>query len=335
MTRKGKQPGGHNPLTYNERRNLTVDHGTQKLRLGSISKQKFGDCCLSLSPAMNPVVSPSGHIYSREAIVSYLLTKTRDLKQERIDYESRLRREEDVSKERERLDREGRLKEFSEKDTGASQLTLYDHSSDQRSSLKRKIHTSVTDAGADADAGTAENDLKCTSYWLSECQPSVQDYENENLGPSPLPPPPAERPSSPMTGQPLRLKDLIPITLPREQSNNSAADSSNDKCICAVSGKAITTQPVVVIKKTGVVILKDVYTSIILANHHQDATTITNNNHNYDTQLNKKTSSSSLTCPVTGRKFKKDKDVMLLQKGTSGFAASGEVFAKRYRPTLT
>ena len=38
--------------------------------------------------------------------------------------------------------------------------------------------------------------------------------------------------------------------------------------------------------------------------------------------------------PITGQKFKK-KDVIYLQKAASGFAASGNVEAKKYVPTLT
>lgn len=38
--------------------------------------------------------------------------------------------------------------------------------------------------------------------------------------------------------------------------------------------------------------------------------------------------------PITGQQFKK-KDVIYLQKAASGFAASGNVEAKKYFPTLT
>ena len=41
-----------------------------------------------------------------------------------------------------------------------------------------------------------------------------------------------------------------------------------------------------------------------------------------------------LVCPITGTKFK-EKDVLELQNGKSGFAASGEVIASKYTPTLT
>jgi nitric oxide synthase-interacting protein len=83
--------------------------------------------------------------------------------------------------------------------------------------------------------------------------------------------------------------------------------SIGSKCLCAVSNKAITTQPAIVIKKTGVVILEDVFNKVI---------------------------KSSMTCPIKGKKFK-EKDILHLSKCASGFAASGTVVATKYRPTLT
>ena len=49
-------------------------------RLGTESQLPFGYCCLSMHPAEEAVVSPSGHIYSREFILEYLLTKSKELK---------------------------------------------------------------------------------------------------------------------------------------------------------------------------------------------------------------------------------------------------------------
>jgi hypothetical protein len=42
----------------------------------------------------------------------------------------------------------------------------------------------------------------------------------------------------------------------------------------------------------------------------------------------------SMVCPITGRKLKK-KHILRLQRAKSGFASSGSVVAKKYRPTIT
>lgn len=66
---------------------MTSGLGTIKQRLGSESQLPFGYCALSLHPAEDAVVSPSGHLYSRESILEYLLTKSKELKTQREQYE--------------------------------------------------------------------------------------------------------------------------------------------------------------------------------------------------------------------------------------------------------
>ena len=79
------------------------------------------------------------------------------------------------------------------------------------------------------------------------------------------------------------------------------------RILCAVSHKTITTQPTIVIKNSGQVMLKSVYEEL---------------------------AKPEMRCPVTAKKFR-EKDVLELIKGKSGFAASGKVVAKKYNPTLT
>ena len=140
--------------------------------------------------------------------------------------------------------------------------------------------------------------MKRTSYWLVD---SSKATNNESI-----PQPPPSRPCSPNSGEPLRLKDLIPLDLKKDGDNN---------VLCCVTGKTISTQPVIAIKKTRQVMLQSVYDDLV--KEHQEY---------------KK--SSSMLCPITGRKFK-EKDVVVLVKGSSGFAASGKIEVKKYIPTLT
>ncbi|CAM9960550.1 unnamed protein product [Choristocarpus tenellus] len=63
-------------------------YGTQKLRLGSDSQQPFGHCSLCVHPSVDPMATPSGHIYCRECIVGYLLARTQELKKQKAAYEA-------------------------------------------------------------------------------------------------------------------------------------------------------------------------------------------------------------------------------------------------------
>ena len=240
----------------------------------------------------------SGHIYSREAIVSYLLTKSQQLKEQKTQYEALLAADAQTLHHKQKSNQTLAIQTFIEKDQGPAQQSQQNHSTVFHQSLKRKIDIETKAEG--------NKRLKEISYWLSEAQPEYNGKEQtirEN--------PPSKRPSSPMSGNPLRLKDLIPITLHREGTGLNSKGDPDGKCICAVSNKAITTQPVLVLQKTGVVILKQVYDAVV-----------------------KTKDGKKLVCPITGTKFK-EKDVLELQKGKSGFAASGEVIASKYTPTLT
>jgi nitric oxide synthase-interacting protein len=236
-------------------------------------------------------------------------TQNKQLKQQRKEYDAWLSTTAQKSQHDADTSQALAIQEFLDKDQGPAQKSTQDHAMEFSKNLKRKIDTETKEEG--------KKRLKEISYWLSESQPEYSEDENCKIGKGP---PPPERPASPMSGQPLRLKDLIPITLLREEcqdgNTNSTFSSHNPKgkCICAVSKKTITTQEVVAIKKTGVVMLKDVYETVV-----------------------KRSSSNGKTmiCPITGKPFKEDKDLMELVKGKSGFAASGKVEASKYIPTMT
>jgi hypothetical protein len=61
------------------------DYGTKEARFGVDSQLPFGYCALTLAPVVEPVVTPSGHIYSREAIFEHMLTKNQELKRMQVD----------------------------------------------------------------------------------------------------------------------------------------------------------------------------------------------------------------------------------------------------------
>ena len=281
MTRKSKQPGGINPLTYNERKKLK-EYGTQTARLTTEAQLKFGHCCLTLGLAKDPVATPSGHIYSRESIVSYLLTKNQEIKKKREDYEMSLVQKEEAKKLEEAKQFSKKVESFVKRAEG----TIREASSMHESSLKQKVGKRIDLESNDVKKAS----LKRSSYWLSQNAP---EHIEEKLDAPP------DRPPSPMSGQPLRLKDLISL--------DCKVDDSGKQFVCSVSGKVLSTQEVVCIKKTKQIMLKEIYNEL---------------------------AKPSMICPVTGKKFK-EKDVLLLKKAASGFAASGEVEAKKYRHTLT
>lgn len=302
MPRKGKQPGGHNPLTYHERKEYAKGSGfgTTTARLNQHSQYQFGMCGLSLHPVhSNPVATPSGFLYERPAILEYLLQKTQELKKEQQDYEKYQNLREASQEDNEDRKRKADIEKFE----NAQKVEV---------AKKRKKEA---------------NPLQRTSYWLAESQPqavnmpprkSDGDANGDDtytatstalvLAASAKKPPP-KRPPSPNSQQPLRRKDLIPLALKR---------NDDDQVVCAVSDKTISTQQalalITVKSSAGDDKLAKYPAQVVLEQVYNDL-------------------GAEPQCPVTGRKILK---ILKLQKGGSSFASTdGTVLAKQYRPTMT
>ena len=88
MPSRHSKNGGDRPYyTFHEKKSAGVS-GSSSQRLGSDSQLPFGHCPLTLNKIVEPVVSPSGRIYEREAILEYLLKKTKELKALQREYEA-------------------------------------------------------------------------------------------------------------------------------------------------------------------------------------------------------------------------------------------------------
>ena len=270
MVRKSSQNGsGHLPLTSHERKTYSKagDYGTTSQRLSGISQRTFGHCCLGLAPAKeDPVATPSGHIYERSAILEYLLTKTQELKQQQDAYDRQVAAQE--AKQQEELNTAKR-----------KEVESFEATQKVVSSKKQKVDDSV-------------NPLAKTSYWLSEFGP-------EGAKASDLKEPP-KRPPSPNSQRPLRRKDLIPLALRFNES---------DQAICGVSEKTISAQQALALipKKS------DKPAQVVLESVYQDL-------------------GSDKVCPISGAKLQK---ILKLQTGGSSFASSGNVMASKYNHTMT
>jgi nitric oxide synthase-interacting protein len=76
---------GSESLSYHERKAMGI--GTFKERLGKDSQGNYYDCCLTLQAATDPVVTPDGYLYSREAILENLLAQKKALKRKLAEWE--------------------------------------------------------------------------------------------------------------------------------------------------------------------------------------------------------------------------------------------------------
>ena len=292
---------------------------SQEARCGSDSQLPFGWCALSLRPAVDPVATPSGHVYSREAILEHLVTKQAELKRARELWEAE--QAADARREREASARndETLLLEFEQandplvRDAPAAakpgpKCARLDDGSYSHSNFAAPVKTGSTELvvrdmskKVDMDARDLHKaELSRTSYWLPSFTPEAPQKKLAE---------PPRRPPSPMTGAPLRSKDLYKLDLRKAESAKTSRndhDGSDVRYLCHVSGDEITTQNVLLIRNTGCVVLEPVATRLGLMKEKR--------------------------CPVSGAKFK-DKDVVKLKTAVSGYSASGgkDLVVKKYR----
>lgn len=286
-------------ISYHEKKKM--GWGTQKIRYGKDSQIPFGHCCLTLKVAEDPVVSPSGRMYSKEAICKYLLTKVKELKRLR-------RRYDDQQAELEAkgaLISDKKVKQFlmlqdqvCPKDNNKRQSAFEDKKGVLDAKKRKRAIKELSEKTDTELISHKKKEMRRTSYWLPDFTPEAAETLLKK---------PPKRPSSPTSGASLRMKDLVPCTLTLDPENEKAI-------ICPISKKLISTQKTILIKSTGHVILESTWT-----------------------QLQKGKSSGMgpdlLACPVTGEHIQAD-DILHLVASGSSFAASGTVMATKWRPAI-
>lgn len=221
--------------------------GSTHQRIGSDSQLPFGYCALSTYPAEDPVVSPSGRIYSRETIIEYLLNKSKELKNSWKEYESQQNRiRADMERQMNNI-REAELSDFRRNtevvvssgqkrtqseafSSSASASASGDAMGDDRTNVSSATTiTAMTDYQRKRQKKIDETDrdvrleqLKSVSPWVPQFTPHAEKT---------LLAEPPKRPLSPFSGTPLRAKDLIPIELVREDNT----EDSTVRFVCPVS----------------------------------------------------------------------------------------------------
>lgn len=186
---------------------IGMQHGTIKMRLGKDSQLPFGFCSLTLKPPVDPVATPSGHIYSKEALVKYLLEKIRELKRAKKAYNKQRANSKDTNV-RKRAKAENYEKDLflstSQNVTLVPTEVTFEIKENVINDRKRKAVLKYhTKKGDDRSVEERRKELKRTSFWL----PSMKDEATATKLKKPR-----KRPPSPISGKDLTLKDLSPIT---------------------------------------------------------------------------------------------------------------------------
>jgi nitric oxide synthase-interacting protein len=235
-----------------------------------------------LAPAVDPVATPSGNIYTREFILEYLLSKKKELKRQRAAYEAEQAEAENTKKEEENERQEKKQRQFIDLQEGIVDTTATKSAISKKSAeeVARDVAIGRRDALDDTLKEKLKDHLK-SNFWVPDMTPDSGKRKVEK---------PQERPLSPCTQRPLKVTGIFSINLVKDEAASSG--KSDLKYMCPVSQKQITSQKVVAIRSTGTVMLKDCYEKYV---------------------------KKDLVDPVTQKKFM-EKDVVELTSGGTGFA---------------
>ncbi|GJQ13673.1 hypothetical protein GpartN1_g5464.t1 [Galdieria partita] len=194
MTRHSKHSYDSAVFSYHEKRKM--GYGSKTVVLSSETIRPFDCCCLSLQPSKDPVVTPEGFLYDREAILEHLLNQKRSFKKEGENERKRKLASKLENEQLEQEEQRARIEEFERKARGLS------------STVKRP-----------KPGGNLEGQsLNSSNFWFPESRVEQKEGNAVDVGKDAA----AKYTYCPMSGKPLRAKDLVTVkfTLATEKERN-------------------------------------------------------------------------------------------------------------------
>ncbi|XP_069407331.1 nitric oxide synthase-interacting protein [Ovis canadensis] len=300
MTRHGKNCTAGAVYTYHEKKKDTAasGYGTQNIRLSRDAVKDFDCCCLSLQPCHDPVVTPDGYLYEREAILEYILHQKKEIARQMKAYEKQRGARREEQKELQRAAAQDHVRGFLEKEAAIVSRPLNPFTPKAASA-----GNGPDDAQPGSSAGPAgkDKDKALPSFWIPSLTPEAKATKLEK---------PSRIVTCPMSGKPLRMSDLTPVRFtPLDSSvDRVGLITRSERYVCAVTRDSLSNAtPCAVLRPSGAVVTLECVEKLIR---------------------------KDMVDPVTGEKLA-DRDIIVLQRGGTGFAGSGvRLQAEKSRPVM-
>lgn len=172
MTRHGKNCTAGAVYTYHEKKKDTAasGYGTQNIRLSRDAVKDFDCCCLSLQPCHDPVVTPDGYLYEREAILEYILHQKREIARQMKAYEKQRGARREEQKELQRAAAQDQVRGFLEKESAIVSRPLNPF-------MPKAATLPSTDGeqpGPSVDPLGKDKDKALPSFWIPSLTPEAK-----------------------------------------------------------------------------------------------------------------------------------------------------------------
>lgn len=237
MTRHGKNCTAGAVYTYHEKKKDTAasGYGTQTVRLSKDAVKDFDCCCLSLQPCKDPVVTPDGYIFEKEAILEYILHQKNEIARQMKAYEKQKTQRKAEVQELQKAAKESKVKVFLEKETSIISKPLNPFMGGTQASTSNKL-------------SREEQDKQLPSFWIPSLTPEAKAATLKK---------PDKTVYCPMSDKPLKMKDLIPVkfTPVDETLDRVGLINRQDRYICAVTRDILgNSVPCAVLRPSGAVV---------------------------------------------------------------------------------
>jgi len=316
MTRHSKNQTAASFYSYHEKKkdSEASGYGSERERFSKDSMQQFDACNLSQQPCTDPVITPEGYLYEREAIIEYMVQQKRVIAKKLKDYERHKAKEEIQQKELLKQKEEDKIKEFMKQEGSIISRPLDPFKKNPIELVKagdpkgkegnrEEQASSSSSSGCDNNM-SEQNKSKLPAFWV----PSLTPQDTGKLVKKP-----DTRVLCPLSQKPLKMKDLIPVKFQMVKDGDSKTNILNKdlRYVCAVTGDALGNSiPCCVLRHSGAVVTAESVEKILkLENPMRD--------------------------PKTDQVMT-EKDIIYMQRGASSFAASGLTLeAANPRPVMS
>lgn len=292
MTRHGRNCTAGTVYTYHERKKDTKQSGfgSQSIRFGKDAVKEFDCCSLTLQPCKEPVITEDGHLYDKEAILTNILHQKKEISRKLKEYEKQKLKAEKEQKELAVAEQETKTKEFAQQEANPIGQKYAEHKAEE----EKRSHGSISNV----ESG---RDKKLPSFWIPSLTPEASATVLKK---------PDEKVRCPMSGKPLKLKDLIPVNFTpiKDRDEKTSLISKTNRYVCAMTNDVLgNSVPCVVLKPSGAVVTQECVEKII---------------------------KKDMIDPISGKKMT-EKDLIVMQRGASGFTGAGVTLnAKKAGPSI-
>uniref|UniRef100_A0A671V9V5 Nitric oxide synthase-interacting protein n=1 Tax=Sparus aurata TaxID=8175 RepID=A0A671V9V5_SPAAU len=303
MTRHGKNCTAGAVYTYHEKKKDTAasGYGTQSIRLGKDAIKDFDCCCLSLQPCQDPVVTPDGFLYEKQAILEYILHQKTEIAKKMKAYEKQKKVQKSNSQLESKSEERERVERFKTRENSIVSKPINPFTSG--TCLGGLLHEkgSTDSSGEPSTGAAASSSQSLPSFWIPSLTPEAKPTLIKK---------PSKAVLCPMSGRPIKMNELITVRFtPLDSSlDRVALLTRQDRYVCAVTRDVLgNSVPCAVLRPSGTVVTQECVEKLI---------------------------KKDMTDPMTGDKLS-DRDIVPLQRGGTGFAASGvDLRAKEARPVM-